>query len=70
MSDNNLSKNGVLQESHHEEQPSIPVAYQSDTKGPQDLEDPEWHLDYKIILTFLVGLLDSYGVRRVLTYKI
>lgn len=70
MSEDNLSKGGLPQEVHHEEHPSEPVAYQSDTRGPQDLVDPEWHLDIKIVLTFIVGLLDSYEARRVLTYNI
>jgi hypothetical protein len=57
MSDNNLSKNEEHQEALHVEKSSLPVTDQSDPKGLQELDDEEWHLDYKIILTFAVRIL-------------
>lgn len=56
MSDNSLSKNGEHQEALHVEKSSLPVIDQSDLKCLQDLDDEEWHLDYKIILTFAVRI--------------
>jgi len=60
MSGNNLSKDGEPQEVQHVEKSSVPVTHQSDPKGLEDLEDPEWHLDYKIILTF-VAMMVQYN---------
>jgi hypothetical protein len=57
MSDNSLSKNEGHHEALHVEKSSLPVTDQSDLKGLQELDDEEWSLDYKIILTFAVRIL-------------
>jgi hypothetical protein len=59
MSDNDLSKEGGHHEALQVERSSLPVKDRSDPKGLQELEDAEWHLDYKIILTFAVRILVS-----------
>lgn len=67
MSEINSTKAGATHEMYQSEQIVSTFEHESDfEKNPDHPEDPEWHLDIKIILTFLVRPFVHPEVFRIL----
>lgn len=60
MSSNNLSKDEGSQEVQINEKSSVPAYHETGPSGPQDQDELEWHLDFKIFMAFVVRILASW----------